>query len=108
MGRGVVIEQKLRLPLGCVDLTVKAVGGEIVVVTWTDVTLGEIVEVEATIDDLAKWEHDGGIPPGLPTRRWTMDEVDEQIGRLKARQGQLDAERDRLVGEHPELKSRHR
>jgi hypothetical protein len=96
------------LPLGSVDLTVKRIGDDVLLLSWTDAIFGEILEAEASIEEVAKWEHDGGLPADLPVRRWTMAETGERIAALEARQDELAANRDRLVSEFPALKSQKR
>lgn len=95
----------LPVPIGCVDVIAEPLSEDLVNVRWTDALLGEVVEVEATLDQVAEWEREGAPPDSLTFRRWTLDDLDEAIERLQARQAQLASRRDAMVSEHPSLKS---
>lgn len=81
--------KRLELPLGAGDLRVEALADDLVSIRWTDFLLGQLCEVEATIDDVLRWQQLGGLPAGLIVRRWMMAELDECIDRLLDRQDQL-------------------
>ena len=79
----------LNLPLGNVDLKIQSLGGDVLRVSWLDALLGEVVEAQATLAQLAQWQRDGGLPADVPLVRWTPDEIDDQILAVRVRQHEL-------------------
>jgi hypothetical protein len=72
----------LPLPLGCIDLTLTPIAGDMVRARWTDAITAEVVEADATLDELAKWERDECPPDTLAQRRLPLDTA---IAAAKAR-----------------------
>jgi hypothetical protein len=64
---------RLPLPLGCIDAVVESLDDNRVLVRWSDAVLGQLVEAEATLDQLAEWQHDGGPPASLIIRRQWLE-----------------------------------
>ena len=78
----------------------------IVTITWVNERTGELREMDVAAEDaesLGRGKAIGGY--NLPQRRFSAT---EGIARLQARVDQIEARRDELVDEYPELKSHGR
>lgn len=87
----------LPLPLGCIDLTTEP-AGDGMRCRWSDVVLGELVEVEASFEDLAEWQRIGAAPGSLVEGRTILDTA---IAAAKARAEGLHHEREIIRREFP-------
>jgi hypothetical protein len=63
----------VRLPPGCVDVSIAHLADGRVRVRWTDIVGPEVAEVEADLDALAEWSRTGAMPERLVEHRQLLD-----------------------------------
>jgi hypothetical protein len=87
----------LPLPIAFIDLAAERIDAETFLLRWSDALLGEMVEAEARLAQLADWQVQGGPPDSLVVLR--RQPFDSAVADAEAERAGIEARRERMRDE---------